>query len=117
VLVIDDDPLVLNAIASILAQAHDVTAVSSALDALTRIAAGERFELVLCDLMMPGVSGVDLIARLRVVQPELAQRVIFLSGGAATDKAAAFVAERTHPILEKPFAAHELLAIVRRRIR
>jgi CheY-like chemotaxis protein len=103
VLVVDDDPLVARAVVRTLASGFDVTTVSSAAEALARIEAGERFDAVLCDLMMPQMTGMELYARVAARDPALARRMLFMTGGAFTEAAARFVADACAPCLEKPF--------------
>ena len=57
VLVIDDDQRLGTLVARMLAREHEVTVLTSARAALDRIAAGERFDVMLCDLMMPELTG------------------------------------------------------------
>ena len=59
--------------------------------------------MVLCDLMMPGLSGMELHDRLARSSPEGAGRMVFLTGGAFTDAARDFLARVPNPRLEKPF--------------
>ena len=113
VLVVDDEPLVLIAVERLLSDEHDVTALSSGQQALDRLVAGERFDLVLCDLMMPGMSGGELFERISDL-PDLVGRFVFMTGGAVTDAAATLAA--AHVTIEKPFVPGELLALVRARI-
>ncbi|HEU4612407.1 MAG TPA: ATP-binding protein, partial [Kofleriaceae bacterium] len=85
-LVIDDEPLVGQLVAKVLTS-HDVTAETSARAALVRLRSGESFDLILCDLIMPEVSGIDFYEQLGQVDPLLRHKVVFLSGGAFTDRA------------------------------
>lgn len=100
VLVVDDEPLVARSLARLLS-AHEVTVLTSATDALERAAAGERWDVVLCDLMMPEMSGMDLEERLAVEAPDLIPRIVYLTGGAFTERSRAFLATG-RPHLEKP---------------
>ena len=59
--------------------------------------------MVLCDLMMPGLSGMELHERLARSAPEVARRMVFLTGGAFTDGAREFLARVPNPRIEKPF--------------
>jgi CheY-like chemotaxis protein len=113
VLLIDDEPLVLAAVHRVLATEFDVTAVHGGREALACLSAGERFDIVLCDLMMPEISGMDLLERVRASFPELAPRLAFMSGGAVTDKARAMLEDPTVTHIKKPFDAAELLMLVR----
>jgi signal transduction histidine kinase/CheY-like chemotaxis protein len=112
VLVLDDEPLVLNAVRRTLAREHDVVGETSARAALARIDRGERFDVVVCDLMMPDMCGAEFHGFLAASRPELAARTVFLTGGAFTAAARAFVERVPNPCLEKPFDAEALLAQV-----
>jgi CheY-like chemotaxis protein len=113
VLAIDDEPLILRVIASLLATEHDVVCEPRADGALDRIRRGERFDAILCDLMMPDVTGMDLYAALLEIAPKQAQLVIFLTGGAFTARARAFLDRVPNATIEKPFDAASLLSRVR----
>ncbi|MFP2934508.1 ATP-binding protein, partial [Pyxidicoccus sp. 3LG] len=115
-LVVDDEPLVCTALGRTLRPHHDVTLSTRAQEALERIEAGERFDLVFCDLMMPGMSGMDFYSALQQRYPEQARRVVFLTGGAVTQQARAFLESVPSPHLEKPFAGRELLTLVQERL-
>jgi CheY-like chemotaxis protein len=117
ILVIDDEPWILSAVRRNLSREHDVTTTTSALDALKRIGCGESFDIILCDLVMPYVTGMDLYAELVRLHPEHAHRVIFLTGGAFTPRARAFLDEIPNFRLEKPFDQGELRALVNDRVR
>ncbi|WP_415841785.1 response regulator, partial [Myxococcus xanthus] len=109
-------PLVCTALGRTLRPHHDVTLFTRAQEALERIEAGERFDVVFCDLMMPGMSGMDFYSALQARHPEQAQRVIFLTGGAVTPQARAFLESVPSPHLEKPFAGRELLSLIQERL-
>jgi len=85
----------------LLQAAHDVTALASPAEALGRLSAGGRWDVVLCDLMMPEMSGMDLEARLASAAPDVVARIVYMTGGAFTDRARAFLAAG-RPFLEKP---------------
>jgi PAS domain S-box-containing protein len=104
VLLVDDEPLVLKALARIL-KAHEVTTVSSVRAALEHFSAGARFDVLLCDLMMPEQTGIDLYERLKVEVPEQAARMVFLTGGAFTERADRFLKSVRNRQLIKPVDA------------
>jgi PAS domain S-box-containing protein len=114
VLVIDDEPLVGTSIRRVLAGEHDVPAVTQGADALRRIASGERYDALLCDLMMPEMTGMDLHAELTRAVPEQAERMGFLTGGTFTKRASNFVERMGERTLAKPFSTEALRAFVRR---
>jgi DNA-binding response OmpR family regulator len=113
VLLIEDDQKLRKVVARVLARAYEVRVATETHEALALLAAGDRFDLILCDLMMPGVSGEDFHARVALIAREQADRVVFLSGGAFTPRAVAFLARTSIPCLDKPFGLEELLQFVR----
>ena len=112
ILLIDDEPAFRGSIAHLLGLTHDVTAAASAREALDRILGGERFDLLLCDLMMPEMTGIDLYEELHRAAPEQAARMVFLSGGAFTARAQAFLKRVPNAHLEKPFTMGDLHALI-----
>jgi CheY-like chemotaxis protein len=112
VLVVDDEVLVGRAIKRVLGRKHEVVTAIDGREALQLLEAGEAFDLVLCDLMMPGVSGVDLYERLKARSPEAAGRMVFLTGGAFTGAARQFLDSVPNRRLEKPFDTKALEALV-----
>jgi CheY-like chemotaxis protein len=113
VLVVDDDATIGAAIARVLGANHEVVALTSGQEALARLRAGARFDLILCDLMMPVLTGMDVYAELQRVAPEQAERVVFLTGGAFTHSARAFLEQVPNERFEKPFDAARLRMLVR----
>jgi len=114
VLVVDDEQMLCSAIERILGANHHVTTVTSARDALGKLAAGERFDLILCDLMMPEMSGMDLHDELRRSIPDQVKKLMFMSGGAFTDNARAFLARSSSEMIDKPFKSAALRQAVQR---
>lgn len=113
VLVVDDEPSIGRLIRSLLAH-HDVVVASSGEHALDRIRAGEVFDVVVCDLMMPTMTGMDLYEHVEVERPGLQRRFIFITGGAFTPRATSFLAQNAPPRLDKPFAIADLEAAMAR---
>jgi PAS domain S-box-containing protein len=114
VLVVDDEPAVASAIRRTLAPHHDVVVRGSAEEVLDVIGRGERFDAILCDLMMPGMTGMDLHDALARVAPDQASRIVVLTGGAFTPRAREFLDRVALPCCEKPFDTETLRATVRR---
>jgi len=117
ILVVDDEALVASIVQRVLAKEHDVVTAIVATDALAMCAAGEKFDLILCDLMMPEMTGMDLHRELLLVAPDQANKMIFLTGGAFTASARTFLSEPPKEYIEKPFDAANLRAIVQRYLR
>jgi PAS domain S-box-containing protein len=114
VLVVDDEPLVGRAVQRILSPPHDVRVQASGQAALAAIEAEDGWDLVLCDLMMPDLSGMDLHGLVVARRPELAARFVFLTGGAFTGGAQEFLRRVPNERLEKPFEPTALRALVAR---
>lgn len=112
VLLIDDDVIVANTIERALRDNHDVTLLTSGNAALNAIAEGKRFDVVLCDLMMPTMTGMDLHAALLKSHPRLAASMVFMTGGAFTPRAQAFLEAIPNQRLEKPFRRETLLRVI-----
>ena len=83
-LVIDDEPMILGALRRSLSAEYNVTCVGDGRKALDRLRAGERYDVILCDLMMPEMTGMDLYAELEQLAPDQAARMVFVTGGAFT---------------------------------
>jgi DNA-binding NarL/FixJ family response regulator len=114
VLIVDDDPLVSSAVRRTLAREHEVEVVGSARRALELLTAPEGgYDVVLCDLMMPEMTGMELHAQLEASAPERARRMVFITGGAYTPAAKAFLARVSNPRVEKPFEPERLREQVR----
>ena len=103
-------------IADLMAQ-HEVVDLSSATAALERIRAGERYDLIICDLMMPHMTGMDFHAALSGEAPDQARRMVFLTGGAFTARAHEFLDSVAAPRMDKPFEIKAMRALVDERLR
>ncbi|UJR84869.1 PAS domain S-box protein [Sandaracinus amylolyticus] len=114
VLVVDDEPTLGRLIQLLLSGEHQVHAVTSAEDALACFDAGERYDAVLCDVMMPRTSGPELHERVRAAWPELAGRFVFMTGGALTERSRHYLDTSPQPLLDKPFSPDVLRHALRR---
>jgi CheY-like chemotaxis protein/two-component sensor histidine kinase len=114
VLLIDDEKRLGEAIARALSDDHDVELESEARQALERLRSGETFDVILCDLMMPVMSGMDLYAEVMQRDPKLASRFIFMTGGAFSARAQAFMQTASNPCLQKPVDMGHLRSLVAR---
>src|SRR5579872_3064849 len=108
VLVVDDESMFGKAVERMLGDTHDVVFESKARKALDRISAGEVFDVILCDLMMPDVTGMDLVEELERTHPASAARVALTTGGEFTDRAREFLRRSRNRRISKPFAKLEL---------
>jgi CheY-like chemotaxis protein len=118
VLVIDDDPKLVRLVALMLGREHEVVGLTSAREALARIAGGARFDLILCDIMMQPVTGADFHGLLRKLAPELVDRIVFTTGGAFTPWAEALLQQPSIRWIDKPFPPlEEFRAMVQEHVR
>ena len=113
VLVVDADPLVGEAIARSLGEESELTVASDARQA-TQILLSSHFDFVLCDVMLPETSGVDFYVEVLRAAPHLVHRIVFMTGGASTVRARAFLSSIANPCLEKPLDMSELRRLVGR---
>ncbi len=114
VLVIDDEPLLGQTLKLGLEGSFSVELEALGEVALERLLGGERFDLILCDLSLPNLSGIEIYQQLTELRPELLPRFVLMTGGAVTDEARDFVASYTGAILHKPFRLMELEAVAAR---
>lgn len=114
-LVIDDEAPILRVIERLLSRDHKVTGVLDALTALEIIEDGQEFDVILCDVMMSNMDGVTFYERLAEERPELARRLVFLTGGALTESQLRLLKERDIPIVYKPFNKRDLLYAIAER--
>lgn len=113
ILVVDDEDIVLRTLQRILAD-HDVVCASSVHAATSLIERGERFDAVLSDVMMPDATGIALYEWLLARDPDLAARILFMTGGAATPGVDAFLGSIENPHIEKPFSVEQLRSEIRK---
>lgn len=111
VLVVDDDEALVRALRRAL-RAHRLVCVGSGHEALARLQADGAFDVVLCDLMMPGMTGMELYDQLGALGLAVRERMVFLTGGAFTPGARAFLDRVPNRALEKPVPPERLEAIL-----
>ncbi|MBU8896437.1 histidine kinase [Corallococcus sp. H22C18031201] len=114
ILVVDDEPNVTLALQRSLASEHDVATANSAQAALRLVSEGVRFDLILCDVMMPGMTGMDLYHELGRCAPEQAGRMVFMTGGAFTPRTVSFLRDVPNLKLSKPLDLGQLRELVGR---
>lgn len=117
VLVVDDEPMLCATIERILSGEHDVTTFQSGKQALQLVERGEHFDLILSDVMMPQMTGIEFHEALLKIAPELAQKVVFMTGGAFSAEASAFLDRFPHRTIDKPFKSTALRSLVQELIR
>ena len=114
ILVVDDERAMRTTLAALLSDRYDVLTADSGASAIGTLKKDRAFDAVLCDLMMPEVSGVDVYAWMQAEAPELAEKVVFMTGGAFTPRARELLDRVPNRHVEKPFELGELSAALER---
>jgi CheY-like chemotaxis protein len=112
ILLVDDEPNILRAYKRTLRGEHDLIFAADGAEALTAITAQADFDLVLCDVSMPTMSGMQLFEHVRKHVPALAERFVFATGGATQKSVEEFLAAIPNLVLEKPFEMRVLRQLV-----
>ena len=111
ILIVDDEEMLGTILRRVL-RGHDVTVLTDARKGLKLIDGGARFDAILCDVMMPVMTGIEFHRALSERHPDQVRALIFLTGGAFTKETAAFLDSVPNPRVEKPFDAAKLRARV-----
>ncbi|MFZ5891656.1 MAG: ATP-binding protein [Myxococcota bacterium] len=108
ILVIDDEPLLGQTLTYAFAGRHDLVLATSGREAIRRLGEDADYDLVLCDLMMPDVSGPKVFEVVEQEHPELVPRFAFMTGGAFTERAQEFLERYPGRRIDKPFTISEI---------
>jgi PAS domain S-box-containing protein len=114
VLVVDDEPLLVRTLARMLAPHATVTTATVPERALELVLGEAEFDAVVCDVMMPGMTGIELHERLARQKRPLAGRFVFVTGGTASARVREYLERTRAPCLNKPFSVPELLEAIKR---
>ena len=117
ILVIDDEPQVGKVLSKLLGREHAVAFVTSGREAMHLIEEDQDFDILLCDVIMPDVSGIDLYWWLNERYPALGERIVFMTAAAFTPRARAFFERTDIPCLAKPFQVKDVIALVQEILR
>ena len=112
ILVVDDEPRVLEMLARVLRRDHEVVTATCGDAAIEQICGGATFDVIVSDVMMPNMTGLELLEALVALDPQQARRLIFLSGGVFTPESRARLDELGTLQLEKPVSMKELRRVV-----
>jgi CheY-like chemotaxis protein len=113
ILILDDDVRVANVIGRGLRAHHDTTIVYRGAEAVARLEAGDRYDIILCDLMMPEMTGGDVYAAVRGISEDQAARMVFITGGSFMPSASAFLDEVPNLRFDKPIDLASLRHVIR----
>jgi PAS domain S-box-containing protein len=110
VLVVDDETVVAHTLKVLLQGEHDLVVAQSGAEALELLGREQNasYDAILCDLMMPGMTGMELFEVLRREHPLLATRVVFMTGGVSMLRVSEFLESVPNAKFEKPFDIAEL---------
>ncbi len=111
-LLIDDEPGLVRSLSSLLKEHHQVATTSDPQEGLKLLLENPSYDLVLCDLMMPGLSGMDLYQKVAEARPGVERRFIFMTGGVFGPVAERFLELVPNPRLAKPFPVEQLEALI-----
>jgi PAS domain S-box-containing protein len=113
--VLDDEAVLTRALQRAIGREHDVVTSNDAVHAVASLTSAdflERFDVVLCDVMMPGLTGIEVYEQVVAKHPAHAKKFIFMSGGAFTPRARDFLSQIPNARLEKPFEIAQLRALL-----
>jgi two-component system, OmpR family, response regulator len=113
VLFVDDDWAMLNTYRTIAAAHLQADFASSGDEAYSRILSDSPPDVVVCDILMPGLSGADLYRRATMLDRSWAGRFLFVTGAASTPAVAAFLNDSTVRVFHKPLVPDRLIETVR----
>lgn len=116
ILVVDDEPMIVRAIQRLLESEHEVCLSTDPIEVVEQVRAGRRFDVILCDLMMPTMSGIDVYDAIRRIDADQARRMVFMTGGAFTPRVVEFLGTTENARLEKPLERTTLRAAIRARL-
>jgi CheY-like chemotaxis protein len=115
VLIVDDELLIAASFRQLLSDEFEVVATTDATEALEWLVSGDWYDVILCDVMMPIMNGVELRNRVHAVRPDLAARIVLVTGGVLWDRVQKLVESVPNAVLEKPFHLGALRELIRRR--
>lgn len=101
-LVIDDEPLIVEVLRRLLSQANRVDATTSAKQALGRLIDGDRYDIIFCDILMPEMNGLDFFDEVARRVPAQARRIVFVTGGVTDPALRTRLSKIDAPVLDKP---------------
>jgi PAS domain S-box-containing protein len=113
-LLIDDEPNLGVTLATGLRERSDLVSVRSGAEAIRLLLQDQAFDLILCDLMMPGLTGMDVFEQVIRDRPGLRARFVFTTGGAVTERARRFLESVPDQRLDKPFRLEQVESLLAR---
>ncbi len=112
-LIIEDEESLAEVLCEFLRREFDVTYTKTGAEACEMLKSEHSFSAIICDLMLPDTTGMDIYEEAQKIQPGLEKKIIFMSGGAFTARAADFLNKIQNKQLLKPFKTAELIQVVK----
>ena len=116
-LIVDDDARLTESLRDVLSDEFDVDSTTDPGEALARLTSGRWYDVILCDVMMPALNGIELRNAVSAVDPELATRIVFVTGGILMPRVQDMLDGVANTVLAKPFDFPALRELIRRRRR
>jgi len=113
ILLVDDETSLGTSLRRCISRYWNASFVNDGRQALELLRHDSHYDVIVCDLMMPEVTGMDIYEELSQSRPDLSKRMLFMTGGAFTERARSFLESVPNPRLEKPFDLAQLEAAVR----
>ena len=111
-LIVDDEELILRSLSRALRRAYEVVTTTSPIEALRLASSGEHWDVVLSDVTMPEMSGMELASRLSSSCPTLLGRIVLMTGGAHTEQAHSALERCGMTVITKPIDMSHLLRVL-----
>jgi len=112
-LVVDDEESSLHLLKEVLREhAQQVDVSHDGADALDKMSR-KRYDVILCDVRMPGLDGEDVYSIMKQRWPDMVERLVFLTGDMASPRTRAFLQRTARPVVEKPFDVADLIRVIR----
>ena len=116
VLLIDDEPHIRDVYTELLASDFDMTTANDGRQALALLRGAVRFDVIVCDVMMPDMDAAQLLEAVLQFSPQLSERFILYTGGAVSERARRLVDDGNIPVLYKPLLTNDLKSAIHKRI-
>jgi CheY-like chemotaxis protein len=114
--VVDDEPGVARPLGELLSDEFIVRSTSSPKEAFASVLTGAWYDVILSDVTMPEMTGVDLHGRVYAVSPVLASRFVFMTAGVDSARLQAALDALPNLVLDKPVDIEDLRELIRRRV-
>ncbi|MBC7742206.1 MAG: response regulator [Bdellovibrionaceae bacterium] len=112
VLIVDDEVTFRNVLEGVLTDDHDISTAENGNEALELLKQGLRYDVIICDIMMPQMSGVELYDKVKELDSQQADKMVFITGAAFNPSMRSFLESIKNKKLEKPFRLKDLRKLI-----